>query len=222
MPIITILSVLLIYLLLNRSYLQSFKLSPLIAVASVNLIAEILALLIKYFLNSEQGVLYSSGPYNFSMGIELACYAMIFKPLFQNKKYKYFLNLFILVLPLLYIVILFTGLQNLLVLNNLIYLYECLFILITTLTFFIELFLADYFYTSPIKQFYFWLSTGLLLCYLGGALYLINEYEIFKISKHLNMILKSLLFYLNCFMYACILIAVQCLKKYPTLQIRSL
>ena len=222
MPIITVLAILVLYLLINKKYLKEFKVYPLLTVAFVNLLAEILALFLKTHLASNQRDSISSCPYNFSIGIELVCYIIIFKSLFKKKLYRGFLNLTVLMLPLFYVFILVTNIKRFLVLNDGIYLFECFFILVISLAFFIELFLADYFYVSPIKQFYFWLCTGLLICYMGGALYLINEYEIYKISPNLNMILKNLTLYLNCFLYACILIAVECLKKFPTLQIRSL
>ncbi len=221
MPIILILLILSIYLFANRKYLTDYKVYPLLIIIFINLIAELLA----FFLNIHYQEIQKSGNtmwvYNFSIVIEIVCYSLIYKKIFKSKCYIYLINLSIFTIPTIFFIVSLADYSKIFTFNTIVFTYECFFILLLTLGFFIELFRADYFYVSPIKQFFFWLSTGLLLCYLGGVLFLINREYIFKISPQINIYLKNLNFLLNCFLYLCILIAVKCLKKYPNLQIQS-
>ena len=182
----------------------------------VNLIVEVLA----YFLIKFKYEGGSMWVYNFSMPIEFITYGLLYKSLFKNKIYFSIINVSMIIIPLLTLVSFLIN-KKLSPFHSYVLTFGCIFILFLTLSFFIELFKADYFFTNPLKQFFFWVSTGLLLCYLGSFMYLSNFNFLFKKLPPLYSLLKDLNFILNCFLYLCIIISIECLKAYPSSQIRS-
>ncbi len=174
-----------------------------------------------YFLNKNGSTRGSSWVYNFSLPLECILYGLLFRNVFGNKWIK---NLISGASAFVFIPILVNLLKgaSFYRFNSLLYGYVCLFILACTMAFFISLALKDYFYVNPLKQFYFWISTGLLLCYLGGFMLLTNAFSLIQIDRLLYLDLKQLNLFLNIFLCFCIIIATECLKKYKTFQIRSL
>lgn len=219
MPITLINLVLLIvttYLIVNMNYLKEFKVSPILTIVLVNLIAELLA----FFLNKFNVKGGSAWVYNFSLPIELICYGLIYKRLFNQRAYFMIINISLIIIPLLTIVSFIIN-KSLYPFHTYVFTYGSILLLFLTLSFFIKLFIADYFFTNPLKQFFFWFSIGLLLCYSGAFMYLSNLNFLFQKFTFLYSNLQNLNFILNCFLYLCIIISVECLKAYPTSQIRS-
>jgi hypothetical protein len=220
MPITLINFVLVIvfaYLIINMNYLKGFKVLPILSIVLVNLIAELLAFFLNRF-NVKGG---SAWVYNFSLPIELICYCLIYKRLFNQKAYFIIINISVIIIPLLTIIS-FIRNQSLYPFHTYVFTYGSVLLLFLTLSFFIKLFIADYFFINPLKQFFFWFSIGLLLCYSGAFMYLSNLNFLFRKFTFLYSNLQNLNFILNCFLYLCIIISVECLKAYPTSQIRSL
>lgn len=205
-----------IYSLYNYQGIKRFGVTPICAIIFINLVAELFA----FFLNEFETKHGSIWVFNFSLPIELMLYGTIYKNIFRQVLVKKIISVFIFTIPLLSC-LLFIFNQSVYPFHTYVFTYGCIFILFLTLTYFVNLFMADYFFTNPVYQFFFWLSTGLLLCFLGGFMYLSNLNFLFKELKPVFLSLKTLNFYLNAFLYFCIIIAIRCLKVYPSSQIRS-
>ena len=220
MPITLINFVLLfvsIYMFVNIKYLKDYNVIPLLIVVVVNLIAELLA----FFLNKSQANLGSAWIYNFSLPVELFSYGFLYLNIFKSKTARLITIIFLIGIPIVsFLPFLRSG--SFLIFNTLLFTYGCIFLVFLMLTFFIKLFLADYFLINPLKLFYFWVSSGVLLCYLGGFMYLSNLNYLFKEYGFIYANLQNLNFILNCFLYSCFIISIECLKAYPNSQIRSL
>ena len=219
MPITVINLVLLIvsvYLLKNIRFLKRFGVSIILTVVLINLIAELLAFFLNYY-NVKGG---SAWVYNFSLPVELICYGLVYRKIYTLKIYRQIIDTGIILIPILTILN-FIITKSLYPFHTYVLTFGCIFLLFLTLSFFIKLFIADYFFTNPLKLLFFWLSTGLLLCYSGSFMYLSNLNFLFQKFSFLYSNLEYLNFILNCFLYACIIISVECLKAYPNSQIQS-
>jgi hypothetical protein len=204
----------LIYLLLNLKYLRDYNVLPLITVVIVNLLAETLALYLEvnHLKNGTYWI------FNFSLPVELISYGMIYQRVFRYSKFNYVIRGSYIAIPLLFLYSLVLN-KSILPFYTPVAVFGAAFLLLVTLAFFIKLFIADFFFTNPGRQFYFWLSTGLLICYLGGFMHLINLNYFKSIPQVLEM-LRSINLVVNCFLYMCIVISVKCLKTYPESQLR--
>ncbi len=205
-----------IYLIWNLNILIKFKFVPVLLVVTVNLAAELIA----YFLNRYNYKNGSAWIYNFSLPIELISYALLYRRIFKQPTYTLLINGFLIAIPVFSIITFFTN-RTIYIFQTPVFVFGCIFILFLTLSFFIKLFIADYFQINPLKQFFFWLSTGLLMCYLGSFIYLSNLNSLFKHFTFLYAELQNLNFLLNCFLYICIIISIECLKAHPNSQIQS-
>jgi len=174
-----------------------------------------------FFLNKFNTKGGSAWVYNFSLPIELISYGILYKSIFKQKKYIWIINLSIIAIPLLTVASFIVN-KSLYTFHTYVFTFGCIFLIFLTLSFFIKLFRADYFFTNPLKLFFFWVSTGLLLCYSGGFMYLSNLNFLFRKLTFLYSNLQNLNFILNCFLYSCIIISFECLKVYPNSQVRSL
>jgi hypothetical protein len=204
-----------LYLLANIRVLQQYQVLPVLTAVAVNLVAEFTV----FCINNMDTQNRSFWVYNFSLPIELVSYGLLYKRLFRGSRFLYFINASMVAIPL-FTLLSFLLHKSIFLFNTGVAIYGCVFLLLTTLYFFIWLFQFDYFDENPLKQFFFWLSTGLLLCYLGSLTYLSNINYI-TTSTWLQAVLRSLNFILNCILYMCIFIAIACLKKYPDSQIQS-
>jgi len=206
-----------VYLLINRKRLIEYKINELLIIVLLNFVIE----LIVYFINKSDFKNGSSWAYNFTLPIELFLYGILFKRIFQQPSVKIFISIAS------YIILIFFALHYLkrdsfFVFNESLYIYMCIFALTCVLYFFVRLFIKDYFHINPLKQFYFWLSSGLLICYLGGFMLLTNAYTLFYSNKLLYNDLKILNLFLNIFLYLCVIVGIECLKKFKAHQIQSL
>lgn len=205
-----------IYSLLHYKELKNFGFPLICLIILINFFAELLA----FYLNNVETKNGSIWVFNFSLPIELMLYGLIYKKVYKQPVLKKIINAFILVIPLISCISFILN-RSIFPFHTYVFTFGCIFILFLALTFFVKLFIADYFLINPLKQFLFWLSTGLLLCYLGGFMYLSNLNFLFKELNPVFVSLKILNFYLNSFLYFCIIIAIRCLKVYPNSQIRS-
>jgi hypothetical protein len=212
-----VLAVTFIYLLNNRRNLIEYKINALLFIVLLNFVVE----LVVYFINQTDFKKGSSWTYNFTLPIELFLYGILFKRIFQQQSMKIFISIASYVI-LIFFVLHYFQKNSFFIFNESLYTYMCVFILACVLYFFIRLFIKDYFLINPLKQFYFWLSSGLLICYLGGFMLLTNAYTLFYLDKLLYNDLKILNLFLNIFLYLFIIIGIECLKKFKTHQIQSL
>ena len=212
-----ILGITLFYLLFNRKKLYDYNVNAILLIVLINFIIE----LVVYSINKTGFKQGSSWVYNFTLPLEIILYGVLFKRIFQNSKIKTIVSVASLgiLIPFMFH---YLKAGNFFIFNGTLYSYLSLFILFCVLYFFITLFVKDYFQINPLKQFYFWVSSGLLVCYLGGFMLLTNAYSLFYKNKLLYSDLKTLNLILNIFLYLCLIIAVECLKKFKTSQIRSL
>lgn len=206
-----------LYLFINWYKLRDYTLELILFVVITEFTAEVSV----YLLNKFEFTNGSSWVYNFSLPIECFLYGLMFRNIFS---YKWLRNLISIasILVLFPFVIHYFSPGSFFSFNSILYGYVCLFLLVCSLSFFIVLALKDYFYINPLKQFYFWISSGLLVCYLGGFMLLTNSFSLFQKNKLLYLDLKQLNLILNIFLCLCIIIATECLKKYKVFQIRLL
>lgn len=206
-----------VYAIVNRKSIQQFGADALLIVLFLNLIVETIEYLLNLYPINNKGSIFVN---NFSLPIEFISYGFLYKRLFTQKAFLYSINVSIVLFPVLTIVSFFIN-QSIYPFHNYVFTFGCIFILFITLSFFIKLIIADYFLVNPLTQFYFWLSVGLLFCYLGGFMYLSTLNYLFKKSSFIYYNLRNLNFILNCFYYICIIISVKCLKTFPNSQIQS-
>lgn len=214
--IIPLLGVVFIYLLIRKKSLSAYKVWPLFVIVGANFLAELGALLLQN--NHVKGG--SVWVYNISIPGEAICYGFLFRKIFNNLLLRYFISLSIMLIPCIALSCFFYY-KSIFIFYTPVLTAESIFLLIVTLIFFVKLFRADYFNTNPLKQFFFWLCTGLLFCYLGSFMFLSNLNYLFLKFRFLYDNLKYLNFILNCFLYLCIIISVECLRRYPSSQIQS-
>ena len=212
-----VLAVTFVYLLSNRKSLGEYKIKVLLYIVLLNFVVE----LVVYFVNRSDFKKGSSWIYNFTLPIELFLYGVLFKRIFQQQWVTLLISIASWVI-LIFIAHHYFQKDSFFIFNASLYTYMCLFILACVLYFFIRLFIKDYFHINPLKQFYFWLSSGLLICYLGGFMLLTNAYTLFYSDKLLYDDLKILNLFLNIFLYLCVIIGIECLKKFKVHQIQSL
>lgn len=206
-----------LFLLFNIKALREYRVVSLLYIVILNFIAELTV----YFINKSGFIGGSSWFYNFTLPIELFLYCFLFRRLFINTRFRKGLAAASFLMIVLFVMHYFRG-NSFYDFNAALYICLSLFILLCVLYFFIKLFVKDYFQINPLKQFYFWLSSGLLICYLGGFMFLTNAYQLFTTNRMLYNNLKELNLILNIFLYLCIIIAVICLRKFKTSQIQSL
>jgi hypothetical protein len=206
-----------VYVIYNRTTINQFGVNPLLVVVLLNLIVEAIAFVLNLYPINNKGSIFVN---NFSLPIEFISYGVLYKRLFTQKAFIYIINTTMLLFPMLTIASFFVN-QSIYPFHNYVFTFGSIFILFITLSFFIKLIIADYFLVNPLYQFYFWLSAGLLFCYLGGFMYLSTLNFLFKRSSFIYHNLRDLNFILNCFYYICIIISVKCLKTYPNSQILS-
>lgn len=205
------------YLLINKQRLLESGKGIIILVVLVNVIAEG----VTYYLNGIGFKKGSSWVYNFSLPVEAIAYGVIYGRLFTSDTSRKIISigLILIIIPIGWH---YFNRNSFFKFNIYLYSYICFIILFCSLYFFIRLFLNDYFYVNPLTQFYFWLSMGLLVCYLGGFMLITNAYTLITANKLLYKDLKILNLFLNIFLYLCIIISTECLKRFKTYQIQSL
>ena len=214
--IIIFLTSVFIHLVIRYRYLLQYHVHYLLIVIGVNLIAELTA----YYLSVNHIKGGSAWVYNFSMPTEMICYGLVFKKIYKKTILEHLINFSI--VGILGVVIgCFFYYKSIFPFYTPVLTTESVFLLVITLMFFVKLFKADYFHVNPLKQFFFWLSMGLLLCYLGSFMFLSNLNYLFIKFQFLYANLKYLNFILNCFLYISIIIGVECLRYYSSFQIRS-
>lgn len=206
-----------LYLFINWYKLREIVLELILSIFLIEFAAEIAV----FFLNRYQFSNGSSWVYNFSLPVECILYGFLFSKVFRSRLVrKLILGASVLVFFPLFINLFWDN--SFYKFNTLLYGYVCLFILACTISFFIGLAVKDYFYINPLKQFYFWVSSGLLICYLGGFMLLTNAFSLIQKDRILYLDLKQVNLFLNIFLCLSIIIATECLKKYRAFQIRSL
>ena len=207
-----------LFLLKNRKVLVNYKVTVVIVSVGINFIVElVIYLLIRFNVKGgDWGWLYG-----FSLPIEFAAYAVLYARLLKKGNLWLFIKSLVYIVPLTSVVLFIYNYPKLMFPRTL-YTICCSIVLILSLSFFIRLFIADYFQTNPLKQFFFWLSSGLMVCYLGGFMFLSNMSFLFERFTDIFNDLKFVNFIINIFLYACICTGVICLKKWPDSQIQSL
>jgi hypothetical protein len=212
-----VLAVIILYLLFNRKELLKYNVNAVLVIVAIDFIAEVTV----YCINRTGFKHGSSWVYNFTLPAEAVFYGTLFKRVFKNRLIRLMISIasFGILIPFL-----FHYLQGgaFFVFVSSVYSYLSLFILFCVLWFFVQLFINDYFQINPLKLFYFWFASGLLVCYLGGFMLLTNAYKLFYTNKLLYNDLKILNLILNIFLYTCLIVAVECLKKFKASQIQSL
>lgn len=216
LPLINlILLAIFLYLISNMRYINAYGVLPVLVAVTVNLIAE----LATFYINLHENKNGNFYIYNFSLPVELISYGLLYKKLFRHTGFVHIINISFFLIPAL-TVLSFIVHKSIFSFTTVVAVYGSVFLLVTTLYFFIQLFRFDYFYENPLKQFFFWVSVGLLLCYIGSLTYLSNVNHLAG-NPWLKELLRSLNFILNCVLYACIFISVKCLKLFPDSQIQS-
>lgn len=208
-----ILAVVLIYALSNYKHVKQYRVVPVIVVILVNFISETASFTLNR-LHFSRG---SMWVYNFSLPIEIICYGLLFGKVFRRSKLYYLTGIcYLFPFSTLYYFFIY---RSIFFFISEIAIFASIYLSTITLGFFVKLYTADFYEVNPLKLFFFWLSMGVLTCYLGSYLYLSNINHLLD-EAELKGMLQSINFVLNCFLYMCIVISITCLKRYPNSQIR--
>lgn len=207
----------LVYMLFNWKSIAAYNIQTIVAVVILNFIIELTI----YFINKAQFSQGSSWLYNFTLPAEVCLYGLLYKRIFNSKLVRAIITAASLGIFIPF-AIHYLKPGSFFLFNEFLYTYTAVFVLIIVLIFFGKLFVKDYFFVNPLKQVYFWISSGLLICYLGAFMLLTNTYALFYTDKILYADLKTLNLFLNFFLYGCMIVGIECLKKFRTYQIQSL